>query len=36
LQQMTQELDIQNQAPKELRKWPRFKVFFETQLEIWV
>jgi hypothetical protein len=28
---MTQELDIQNRAPKELRKWPRFKAFFETE-----
>jgi hypothetical protein len=31
LQRMTQELDTQNRAPKELRKWARFKIFFETQ-----
>jgi hypothetical protein len=31
LQRMTQELDIQNRAPKELRKWPKIKVYFETQ-----
>jgi hypothetical protein len=28
---MTQELDAMNRAPKELRKWPKFKTFFETQ-----